>query len=109
MMRFITRTFWLGLIVITGITIAGFVTSNHDLISIRFWPTQNIIQAEIWVFVLGSFGLGTITGATIFWLQSLSLKAHLWSKTKQISELEVRIEDSEQRLYDKYLSSDHSQ
>ena len=98
MMRLITRMCWLTLLVITGVILAGFVTSNQGLISIRFWPTHTILRAEIWVFVLATFGLGTITGATIFWFQTLSLKARLWSKAKQLSELEAHIEETEQQL-----------
>ena len=104
MMRLITRMCWLALLVITGVILAGFVTSNQGLISIRFWPTHAIMRAEIWVFVLATFGLGTITGATIFWFQTLSLKARLWSKAKQVSELEAHIEEREQQLYDERSS-----
>ena len=104
MMRLITRMCWLTLLVITGVILAGFVTSNQDLISIRFWPTRAILRAEIWVFMLATFGLGTITGATIFWLQTLSLKARLWSKAKQLSELEAHIEETEQQLNDRRTS-----
>ena len=107
MMRLITRMCWLALLVITGIMLSGFVTSNQHLISIRLWPTRAIMQAEIWVFVLATFGLGTITGATIFWFQNLSLKARLWSKAKRISELEAQIEETEQQLDDKRLSGDY--
>ena len=105
-MRLIIRMCWLTLLVITGVILAGFVTSNQDLISIRFWPTHAIMRAEIWVFVLATFGLGTITGATIFWLKTLSLKARLWSKAKQLSELEAHIEETEQQLDDQ-RSLDH--
>ena len=108
-MRLITRMCWLALLVITGIFLAGFVTSNQGLISIRFWPTHVIMRAEIWVFVLATFGLGTITGATIFWFQNLSLKARLWSKAKQLSELEARIEETEYQLDKKRSSSDYGQ
>ena len=104
MMRLITRMCWLTLLVITGVILAGFVTSNQGLISIRFWPTHVILRAEIWVFVLAAFGLGTITGATIFWFQTLSLKARLWSKAKQLSELEAHIEETEQQLNDQRSS-----
>ena len=104
MMRLITRMCWLALLVITVVILAGFVTSNQGLISIRFWPAHAILRAEIWVFVLATFGLGTITGATIFWFQTLSLKARLWSKAKQISELEAHIEETEQQLDDKRIS-----
>ena len=99
-MSLITRMCWLTLLGITGVILAGFVTSNQDLISIRFWPTRAILRAEIWVFMLATFGLGTITGATIFWLQTLSLKARLWSKAKELSELEAHIEETEQQLSD---------
>ena len=105
MMRLITRMCWLTLLVITGVILAGFVTANQSLISIRFWPTHAIMRAEIWVFVLATFGLGTITGATIFWFQNLSLKARLWSKAKQLSELEAQIEETEQELNDQRSSS----
>ena len=105
-MSLITRMCWLTLLVITGVILSGFVTSNQDLISIRFWPTHAILRAEVWVFVLATFGLGTITGATIFWFQTLSLKARLWSKAKQLSELEAHIEETEQQLNDQ-LSSGH--
>ena len=104
MMRLITRMCSLTLLVITGVIMAGFVTSNQGLISIRFWPTHTILRAEIWVFVLATFGLGTITGATIFWFQTLSLKARLWSKAKKLSELEAQIEETEQQLNDQHLS-----
>ena len=103
-MSLITRMCWLTLLVITGVILAGFVTSNQGLISIRFWPTHAILLAETWVLVLATFGLGTITGATIFWLQTLSLKARLWSKAKQLSELEAHIEETEQQLNDQRSS-----
>ena len=103
-MRLITRMCWLTLLVITGVILAGFVISNQGLISIHLWPTHVILSAEIWVFVLATFGLGTITGATIFWFQTLSLKARLWSKAKQLSELEAQIEETEQQLNDQHLS-----
>ncbi len=106
MMRLITRMCWLTLLIITCVILAGFVTSNQGLITIHFWPTHAIMRAEIWVFVLATFGLGTITGATIFWFQTLSLKARLWSKAKQLSELEAHIEETEQQLNDQ-LSSGH--
>ena len=103
-MRLFSRMCWLTLLLITGVTLAGFVTSNQGLIAIRFWPTHAILRAEIWVFVLATFGLGTITGATIFWFQTLSLKARLWSKAKQLSELEAHIEETEQQLNDQRSS-----
>ena len=106
-MRFIIRMSWLALLVITGIMLSGFVTSNQHLISIRLWPTRAFMQAEIWVFVLATFGLGTITGAAIFWFQNLSLKARLWSKAKRISELEAQIKETEQQLDDKSLSGNY--
>ena len=106
-MRFITRMSWLALLVITGITVAGFVTLNQDLILIRFWPTYAIMQTEIWLFALATFGLGTITGATIFWFQNLSLKARLWSKAIKISELEAHIEEKEQQLDDNRSSGSY--
>ena len=109
MMRFITRMYWATLLVITVVMLAGFVTSNQGSIAIRFWPAKMIVRAEIWVFVLGAFGLGMITGATVFWFQSLSLKARLWSKAKQISELENRIEETEQQLDDKRFVGGYSQ
>ena len=109
MMRFINRMCWLALLVITGVMLAGFVTSNQDLVPIRFWPTRAIIRAELWVFVLAAFGLGTITGAAIFWFQNLSLKARLWSKSKQISELEAQIEKTEQPVNDKRFSGGYGQ
>ena len=109
MMRFINRMCWLFLLVITGVMLAGLVTSNQGLVSIRFWPTRAIIRAEIWVFVLATFGLGTITGAAIFWFQNLSLKARLWSKSKQISELEAQIVKTEQLVNDKRLSGSYGQ
>ena len=108
-MRLIIRMCWLTLLVITGVILAGFVTSNQDLISIRFWPTHAILRAEIWVFMLATFGLGTITGATIFWFQTLSLKARLWSKAKRISDLEAHIEETEQQVDDKRLSDSYGQ
>ena len=104
MMRLITRMCWLTLLVITGVILSGFVTSNQNLISIRLWPTHAILRAEVWVFVLATFGLGTITGATVFWFQALSLKARLWSKTKRLSELEAHIEETEQQLNDQSSS-----
>ena len=107
-MRLITRMCWLTLLVITGV-ILQVVTSNQGLISIRFWPTHAILRAEIWVFVLATFGLGTITGAAIFWFQNLSLKARLWSKAKQITKLEAHIEEIEQHLDDKSLSGGYDQ
>ena len=106
-MRLITRMCWLTLLVITGVILAGFVTSNQGLISIRFWPTHTILRAEIWVFVLATFGLGTITGATIFWFQTLSLKARLWSKAKQLSELEAHIEETEQQFNEQRSSGNY--
>ena len=107
MMRFITRMCWLTLLVITGVILAGFVTSNQGLISIRFWPTRAIMRAEIWVFVLATFGLGTITGATIFWFQTLSLKARLWSKAQQLSELEAHIAETEQQFNEQRSSGNY--
>ena len=107
MMRFITRMCWLALLVITGVILAGFVTSNQETISIRFWPTHAIMRAEIWVFALATFGLGIITGATIFWFQNLGLKARLWSKGKHLSELEAQIEETEQQLNDKSSSGNY--
>ena len=104
MMRFITRFCWLALLVTTGVMLAGFVTSNQGLITLSFWPVTIMVQAEIWIFVLSAFGLGMFTGASVFWFQSLGLKARLWSKAKQISELEARIEETEQQLDDKRLS-----
>ena len=101
MMRLITRMCWLTLLVITGVMLAGFVTSNQDLILIRLWPTHTIMRTEIRVFALAAFALGTITGATIFWFQNLSLKARLWSRAKQISKLEAHMEETEQQLNDK--------
>ncbi len=109
MMRLISRMCWLTLLVITSVILAGFVTSNQGLISIRLWPTHAIMRAEIWVFVLATYGLGTITGATIFWFQTLSLKARLWSKAKQLSELEAHIEETEQELNYQRSSSHYGQ
>ena len=108
MMHLITRMCWVTLLIVTGVILAGFVTSNQGLIAIRFWPTHAILRAEIWVFVLATFGLGTITGATIFWFQTLSLKARLWSKAKQLSELEAQIEETEQQLNDQRSSGHYS-
>ena len=109
MMRFITRIFWLALIIVTGVMLSGFVTSNQNLIAIILWPTTIMLRAEIWVFVLSAFGLGMITGAGIFWFQGLGLKARLWSKAKQISILQARIEETEKQLDDKHASGGYEQ
>ena len=95
-MRFISRLGWIIFLIITIVFLAGFVTQNHTQIALQFWPSQVTVKGEAWMFVLGAFGLGMILGALIFWLHSLRLKAHLWSKTRQIAELQTRIAASEQ-------------
>lgn len=107
-MRFINRICWLALLVISGVVLSGFVISNQVLIAVHFWPATIKVHAEIWVFVLSAFGLGIITGAAVFWFKSLGLKARLWSKAKYISELEARIDETEQQLDDKDLQNDHN-
>ena len=95
-MRFISRLGWIVFLIITIVFLAGFVTQNHTQIVLQFWPSEVTVEGEAWMFVLGAFGLGMILGALIFWLHSLRLKAHLWSKTRQIAELQTRIAASEQ-------------
>ena len=109
MMRFITRICWLMLLVITGMMVAGFVTSNQGLITIRFWPGAIMLQAEIWIFMLSGFGFGVATGAGVFWFQNLGLKARLWSKAKKISELEARIKEADKQFDDERLTRGYSQ
>ena len=106
-MRFILRLSWIIFLVLTLVFLAGFVTANHTQTSLLLWPTQMTISGEVWMFVLGAFGLGVIVGASLFWLRSLSLRASLWSKTRQIAELESRIEaaaqsDNDNSLPDRY-------
>ncbi|HCD63515.1 MAG: LapA family protein [Candidatus Puniceispirillaceae bacterium] len=96
MMRFISRLGWLFFLIITIVFLAGFVTHNHTQIALQFWPAQATAEGEVWVFVLGAFGLGMVIGAMIFWLHGLRLKARLWSSTRQIAELNARIEASAQ-------------
>ena len=108
-MRFITRICWLMLLIITGIIVAGFVTSNQGLITLHFWPGTIMLRAEIWVFVLSGFGFGVTTGAGVFWFQNLGLKARLWSKGKKITELEARIKETEKQFDDERLSEGYTQ
>lgn len=107
-MRFTTRIFWLALLVVSGVMLAGFVTSNQSLTTIHLWPATVMIRGELWIFVLSAFGLGMIIGASVFWLQNLGLKARLWSKAKKISELEAHIEETEQQLHDKNFSDGYN-
>lgn len=109
MMRFISRLVWIALLIITVIFLAGFVIKNDAQLQVLFWPTQIVITGEVWMFVLGAFGLGTIAGALIFWLHSLSLKARLWSKTRRIAELETHIKTSEQTDDDNTLPERYGQ
>jgi len=95
-MRFISRIAWVVFLVITVVFLAGFVTTNHTKIEILFWPLNTTATAEIWMFVLGAFGLGLIAGAIVFWFHSLSLRARLWSKDRRINELQARIEAAAQ-------------
>ena len=107
MMRFITRLGWIVFLITTIVFLAGFVTHNHAQITLQFWPAQTTAEAELWMFVLGAFGLGMVVGALIFWLHGLRLKARLWSSTRQIAELNARIEasaqsDDDNRLPERY-------
>ena len=96
MMRFISRLGWIVFLIITIVFLAGFVTQNHNQIALQFWPSQVTAEGEVWMFVLGAFGLGMIVGAMIFWLHGLRLKARLWSSTRKLAELQARVAASEQ-------------
>ena len=108
-MRFIFRISWIVFLVITVIFLAGFVTTNHRQIEILFWPINTTATGEIWMFILGAFGLGLIAGAVVFWLHSLRLRARLWSKERRINELQTRIERTEQSDDDNNLPERYGQ
>ena len=108
-MRFISRLGWIIFMIATIVSLAGFVTTNHATITLQFWPTPMSVHGEVWMFVLGAFGLGVVVGAVIFWLHSLSLKARLWSKTRQIADLEARLKASAQSEDDNTLPERYGQ
>ena len=95
-MRFISRMGWVVFLVVTVVFLAGFVTTNHKKVDILLWPLPTTATGEVWMFVLGAFGLGLIAGAVVFWLRSLSLRAQLWSKQRRISELQAQLDKTKQ-------------
>ena len=109
MMRFISRLGWIALLSLTVVFLAGFVTTNNTQITVLFWPARLVAEGEVWMFVLGAFGAGTVAGALIFWLHCLSLRARLWSKARRIAELESQIEKSVQSEDDNLLPDRYGQ
>ncbi len=86
---------------ICGIIIFGcvalFVTLNKHLTRISFWPSQQGLELETWVLILGSVAVGLVIGAGIFWIRILFYKSHIWRLKRQINTLSQSAEPSEQR------------
>ena len=106
-MRFIARMGWVVLLVLSVVFLAGFVVTNHEDIELLLWPFSITVTAEVWMFVLGAFALGLMAGALIFWLRGLSLRARLWTKERQINELQARLDRTEQSDDDNSIAEEY--
>lgn len=102
-MRLLTRLFYL----IIGMTscglIAAFVIVNNTVTTVRIWPSNYSISAELWVFILGGFILGMLIGGSFIWFNHLPMRAKLWQRERQISKLSSALQDAEKKSDEQLL------
>ena len=104
-MRLLTRLIYICITLVTFGLIAAFVVVNNFPISIRLWPSDSIITAEIWVFILGAFAAGMLSGGVFIWAGLLGLRARLWSRDRQLAKLTAALEQAQKKPEDTELLS----
>ena len=70
--NFITKLFWLIILIIFSLIIASLVGSNTQMITLSFWPIPGQITIVFWLAILLAFSAGLIFGSLLIWLNSLS-------------------------------------
>lgn len=70
--NFVTKLFWLSILIIFSLIIASLVGSNTQMTTLSFWPIPGQITIVFWLAILLAFSAGLIFGSLLIWLNSIS-------------------------------------
>ena len=77
--------------------IAAFVVVNNAPASVYLWPSDLMVTAEIWVFILGAFAAGMLVGGAFIWAGMVRLRARLWARGRQLASLTSALQEAEKQ------------
>ena len=69
---FISKLFWLVILILFSLFIAAIVGSNTQLITLQLWPIPGQLSLALWLPILLAFGIGLLFGALLIWLKSIA-------------------------------------
>ncbi|MEK9640506.1 MAG: LapA family protein [Alphaproteobacteria bacterium] len=69
--HFISKLFWLVVLILFSFFIAAIVGSNTQLITLQLWPIPGQLSVALWLPILLAFGIGLLFGALLIWLKSI--------------------------------------
>ena len=70
--HFISKLFWLVILILFSLFIAAIVGSNTQLITLQLWPIPGQLSLALWLPILLAFGIGLLFGALLIWLKSIA-------------------------------------
>ncbi len=70
--HFISKLFWLVILILFSFFIAAIVGSNTQLITLQLWPIPGQLSVALWLPILLAFGIGLLFGALLIWLKSIT-------------------------------------
>ena len=70
--HFISKLFWLVILILFSLFIAAIVGSNTQLITLQLWPIPGQLSLALWLPILLAFGIGLLFGALLIWLKSIT-------------------------------------
>lgn len=109
--HFISKLFWLVILILFSLFIAAIVGSNTQLITLKLWPSPGQISVALWLPILLAFGSGLLFGAFLIWLKSIaSYRAARQMRKKSNAPTEMK--DDNHLLFDQTttglaLNSEH--
>ena len=98
--HFISKLFWLVIVILFSLFIAAIVGSNTQLITLQLWPIPGQLSLALWLPILLAFGTGLLFGALLIWLKSIaSYRAARQMRKKPNAPPEIK--DDNHLLFDK--------
>ena len=70
--HFISKLFWLVIVILFSLFVATIVSSNTQLITLQLWPIPGQLSLALWLPILLAFGTGLLFGGLLIWLKSIT-------------------------------------
>ena len=106
--HFISKLFWLVIVILFSLFIATIVSSNTQLITLQLWPIPGQLSLALWLPILLAFGTGLLFGALLIWLKSnvfYRVTRQMRKQKKNNLSIKQTIEDDSYLLFEQTATS----